>query len=267
MAALPPTVVLLRAIRHHGRPVDRYTLKRRLMRPVTAWRRHRAHRLGPINAHVWAAQNYSAAMRRFYFAVKQNPQLLVDVDLPSSAMVLDLGAYEGSWSMRLLNRPQLRDRDDVRIHAFEPEPSAVERCREATAAEPRFELHPFGLAGRRRCEQLTVDGPGSSIYADHLPVRAHGSVAIELRDVAEVLDALDIGRIDLIKINIEGGEFELLDRLHETDWLRRINTLIVQFHEFAPDAYRSRRRNRKQLQATHRCTWNYSWVYERWDLA
>jgi FkbM family methyltransferase len=240
-------------------------MKRRMMRPVTAWRRRRAHKLGPIDRRVWAAQDYSPAMRRFYFAAKKNPELLVDVDLPSPAVVLDVGAYEGSWSMRLLDRTALRQRLDVRIHAFEPEPSAVERCRRTIADELRIELHPFGLAGRRRNEKLTVGGPGSSIYTDPRSSRAFESVEIELRDVADVLDAMEVDRIDFIKINIEGGEFELLDRLHETGWLRRIDRIIVQFHEFAPDAYRSRRRNRRQLAETHRCTWNYRWVYERWD--
>jgi FkbM family methyltransferase len=240
-------------------------MKRRLMRPLTAWRRHRALRLGSINQQVWAAQDYSPAMRRFYFAAKRNPALLVDVDLRPSAVVLDVGAYEGSWSKRLLNREQLHDRMDVRIHAFEPEPTAIERCRQTIADESRIELHSFGLAGRRRNEQLTVGGPGSSIYADPRPGRRFESVEIELRDVAQVLDAMDVDRIDLIKVNIEGGEYELLDRLHETGWLRRIETVIVQFHEFAPDAYRARRRNRRHLAETHRCTWNYPWVYERWD--
>jgi hypothetical protein len=41
--------------------------------------------------------------------------------------------------------------------------------------------------------------------------------------------------------------------------------VIVQFHEFAPGAYRGRRRNRRALAETHRCTWSYPWVYERWD--
>jgi len=240
-------------------------MKRRLLRPVTAWRRRRAHKLGPINRHVWAAQDYSPAMRRFYFAHKRNPELLVDADLGSPAVVVDVGAYEGSWSKRLLARAQVRDRQDVRIHAFEPQPGAIERCKQFIAAEPRIELHEFGLAGRRRVEQLTVSGPGASIYADSRSGPSVESVEIELRDVAEVLDAIDVDHIDLIKINIEGGEYELLDRLHETGWLRKIDTIIVQFHEFAPDAYRSRRQNRRQLADTHHCTWNYSWVYERWD--
>src|SRR4051812_18855375 len=107
-------------------------MKWRLLRPVTAWRRHRAQKLGPINAYVWAAQHYSGPMRRFYFANKGR-DILTAVDLPPSAVVLDIGAFEGTWSTRLLAREALRDRTDVRIFAFEPEPSAIERCRENLA--------------------------------------------------------------------------------------------------------------------------------------
>ena len=66
---------------------------------------------------------------------------------------------------------------------------------------------------------------------------------------------------------IEGGEYELIDRLHESGWLPRTGVVIVQFHEFTPDAHRARRRNRARLARTHTCVWNYPWVFERWDPA
>ena len=132
-------------------------------------------------------------------------------------------------------------------------------------ADSRVQLHPFGLAGRDRIESMAVGGPGSSVFGDPTSPAFFGSTEIELRDVDAVLASVGADRIDLMKINIEGGEFELLDRLHETGWLGRSGPVIIQFHEFAPDAHRARRRNRRQLAETHRCTWNYAWVYERWD--
>lgn len=245
--------------------MDRYTTKRRLLRPVTAWRRRRAGRLGPINRAVWEAQDYRPAMRRFFHAARAEPDILVDADLRDGAVVLDVGAYEGEWSARVLGRADAQGLRDLRIHAFEPEPGAVQRFRHAIGKDSRTELHPFGLAGRDRLEPLTIGGPGSSVYVDPATPGFFGTAEVELRDVDAVLSSLAVERIDLVKINIEGGEFELLDRLHETGWMGRIGTVIVQFHEFAPDAHRARRRNRRRLAETHRCTWNYSWVYERWD--
>ncbi len=245
--------------------MDRYRTKRRLLRPLTAWRRHRAKRLGSINRAVFEAQDYRPAMVGFFHAARREPALLVDADLPADAVVVDLGAYEGEWSARVLARADERGQPRVRIHAFEPESGAIQRCRRTLGDESRVELHPFGLAGRDRRLRLAVGGPGSSVFADPGAPGFFGSEEVELRDIAAVLTELGAPAIDFLKINIEGGEFEVLDRLYETGWLRRTGPIIVQFHEFAPGAHRARRRNRRQLAETHRCTWSYPWVYERWD--
>lgn len=233
---------------------------------MTAWRRRRrADRLDPFTRAVYESQDYRPAVRRFFLATAQQPDILIDVDLPEGAVVLDVGAYLGEWSERILERADARGPKDLWVHAFEPEPSSIRRFRESIGQDARVQLHPFGLGGRDRLERLAISGPGSSVYLDAATPGLIGSTEVELRDVDAVLSSLTVDRIDLVKINIEGGEFELLDRLHETGWMGRIGPVIVQFHEFAPDAYRARRRNRKRLAETHRCTWSYSWVYERWD--
>lgn len=241
-------------------------MKWRLLSPVTALRRwRRASRADPFTRTVYETHHYRPAMRRFFLDTADNRDILVDVELPEGAVVLDVGAFVGEWSKRILQRADARGRSDIRIHAFEPEPSAIKELLAGVGEDPRLHLHPVGLAGRDRLEQLALGGPGSSVFVDSAAPGFFGTREIELRDVEAVLSSLEVDHIDLIKINIEGGEYELLDRLHETGWLPRVGTVIVQFHEFAPDAYRARRRNRRQLAETHRCTWSYPWVFERWD--
>jgi FkbM family methyltransferase len=245
--------------------VDRYSTKRTLLRPLTAWRRHRAQRLGSINVPVWEAMDYRPSMRTFFHAMRADPDLLITADLPSGAVALDLGAFEGEWSRRLLARADTEGVEDLRIHAFEPEPGAVDHLLATVGQDPRVVIHPFGLAGRDRREPLSIGGPGSSVFDNPSVPSALGVTEIDLRDIDAVLGDLGVDRVDFVKINIEGGEFEVLDRLHASGWLARTGTLIVQFHEFAPGAHRARRRNRRQLAETHRCTWNHAWIYERWD--
>ena len=219
----------------------------------------------PFNVAVFEAHDYRPSMRRFFAATRRAPDLLIDADLPVGAVVLDVGAYEGEWARRILERADARGPVDLRLHAFEPEQRVAQRLGESMRDDHRFRLHPFGLAGRDRVEVMTVAGMGTSQYADPRAPVDFGTMEVPLRDVHAVLSALEVDRIDLMKVNIEGGEFELIDRLHATGWLPRTGTVIVQFHEFAPGAYRGRRRNRRQLAETHRCTWSYPWVYERWD--
>jgi hypothetical protein len=69
-----------------------------------------------------------------------------------------------------------------------------------------------------------------------------------------------------MKINIEGAEYDLLERLDAASWLHRIGALSIQFHEWHPQAHRRRRRIRQMLRRTHDQVWCYGWVWELWAM-
>jgi FkbM family methyltransferase len=245
--------------------VNKYEIKRRMLRPVTAWRRHRAGALGPYKRAVLEAHDYRPAVNQFFGAARQNPRLLYDIDLHDGAVMVDVGGYEGEWSGQILARAETQGARAVDLHVFEPEPNSLERLQRALGEDGRVHLHPFGLASCDRFQRMAVGGPGTSQFKSGSQPGFFGAADLELRDVNTVVTRLGIDHIDVMMINIEGGEYELIDRLYETDWLPRIDCLLVQFHEFGPDAYRARRRNRRELAESHRCTWSYKWVFERWD--
>jgi len=64
---------------------------------------------------------------------------------------------------------------------------------------------------------------------------------IKLVDFATFVAQEDIAnkKVDLISINIEGGEYDLLERIVQThpDMMQSIQ---VQFHDFIPDAVKKR---------------------------
>jgi FkbM family methyltransferase len=195
-------------------------------------------------------------MRRYYEA-GQRTKILLDVDVPPGGVVLDVGAFEGAGAARYL---QYADRPGIRVLCFEPLPDAAEAARRRFEDDPRVEVFAYGLAGRERHEQLSVAGKGSSTFTSD-----GRSIEILLRDIDAVLEELGINEVTFAKVNIEGGEYELIDRLGETGRLSGLRTLVVQFHEFVPGAHRLRRRARRLLGRTHRCTWSYPWIFERWD--
>jgi len=72
--------------------------------------------------------------------------------------------------------------------------------------------------------------------------------------------------VALLKINAEGAEFDVLDRLLKTGQIRQVGTIQVQFHRFVPNAVSRRRAMRRKLKDTHHCIWNVPWVWEMWRL-
>jgi FkbM family methyltransferase len=232
-----------------------YNAKKLLLTPRTAYMRRAEKDLDDVGRKMFELQYYRKPLYEFSAATVQNRDILVDVDIDDDSLVLDVGAFRGEWSEKIWERYQ------PTIHGFEPAPGAYRKMVAKFEGNDKVHAHEFGLGGADATVSLSLNGPGSSVFDD--PVE-FGSVEVRIRDVIAVLDELDIDEVDLLKVNIEGGEYDLLDRLDAADWLPRIRLLLIQFHEWHPKAYRRRRHNRRALRRQHEEVWGYPWVWEHW---
>jgi len=178
-----------------------------------------------------------------------------DYDLNESSLVLDLGGYEGQWASDIFSMY------GCRIVVFEPVKEFAEAIQKRFGRNPRIRVLPFGLGGRTRKERISLCKDGSSIFKT-----SDTTQEIQLLDVSEWLHDQDITAVDLMKVNIEGGEYELLDRLIETGRIGAIRNLQVQFHNVAPDSAMRMEQLRQQVSRTHRPTYQYRFVWENWVL-
>jgi FkbM family methyltransferase len=194
-------------------------------------------------------------MYAFMRATAAKPDILSDADLDPDSVVLDVGAYVGDWS------EEISRRYGAQIHAFEPGPNAGGKLRDRFAAAPNVTVHTYGLGATEARAPLALEGPGSTLRSG---TGTFGSAVVQLRDVAAVLAELGVDHVDLCKLNIEGGEYDVFDRLIETGWLPRIRLVSVQFHEWHPKAYVRRRAIRRELRKTHDEVWAYPFVWELW---
>jgi FkbM family methyltransferase len=238
---------------------SRYELKKAVLRPRTAWRRRRTPDADPYIRAALEAHYYRKPMWDFIHATAAQPDILVAFEVPAGGDVVDVGAYDGSWCEQVLDR-----NPGARAWAFEPDPTAQNRLRRRLGDRDDAQILRFGLTDRDRTATLTLEGPGSSIYADGA-AGTFGSAEIELRRAADVFAELGIDEVALLKVNIEGGEFDLFDHLIATGWLERCDQLLIQFHEWHPRARPRRRRIRRALAATHDEVWNYDFMWERWQ--
>lgn len=83
----------------------------------------------------------------------------------------------------------------------------------------------------------------------------------KIRDAKEVLT----GEYKLVKINIEGMEYDLLDYLIELDMVKNFEYLQIQFHITGDIDYISRYNTIiDNLKKTHIQEWCYPFVWESW---
>ena len=176
-------------------------------------------------------------------------------DLNKNSVVLDLGGYKGQWASDIFARYCCY------IFIFEPVSEFFELIRNRFDKNEKVMVFPFGLGGYTRSTNLHVSGDGSSIF-----VKTGNIEKIEIVDINSWIEHYISNEkdIDLLKVNIEGGEYELLERIIETDLIKKISNLQIQFHEISKHSKYEMEKIQSSLMNTHSITYKYEFVWENW---
>ncbi|WP_442512202.1 FkbM family methyltransferase [Novipirellula sp. SH528] len=182
-------------------------------------------------------------------------ELLYDLPVSTNDLVVDAGGFEGEWTSGMIARYGCRS------EIFEPIPSHVECLNRMFAKNDMVNVHRAALGGSTRTTEFSLLSNSSSEFIQSERVNA---IEVSVVDVHEYLGSLNEQSIACLKLNIEGGEYEVLERLCEQGGLDRIKSLLIQFHR-QPEGWDERRsRITTTLQSTHDCEWSYSMVWEKW---
>lgn len=188
-----------------------------------------------------------------WFADQGDATLRLDYDLGPQSLVFDLGGYEGQWAS------DIHAMYGCRVFVFEPVPAFAARIGRRFRHNPNIRVFDFGLAGRTGEAGISLAQDASSLYH-----AGSDAIRIQLLCAADFLRDEGVTDIDLMKINIEGGEYDLLEHLLDTGLAGRIGNLQVQFHDFVPDARSRMEAIQQRLAATHELTYQYPFVWENW---
>lgn len=192
-------------------------------------------------------------------------QWLIEYPLDSASVVFDVGGYLGEWTWELLRRDfgicsHCGGRQNPKVFVFEPISAFVEECTQRFHDFPKVEILPFALGNCDRPGLLAIKGAASNEEFDQWAQVAE----IHVRDITQFCYDRGIDRIDLISINIEGGEYALLARMIETDLIRICRNVQVQFHDIDPSCALRRKHLQRRLGLTHELKWEYPFVWESW---
>jgi FkbM family methyltransferase len=132
----------------------------------------------------------------------------------------------------------------------------------------KFENHQkvkilnFGLLDENKDIKISSIGAGSSIFA-----RKEGKPLdlVEFRSFIEFVNNNSIKKIHLLYMNIEGSEYQLLKHIIETNFIKNIDHIQIQFHNYIEGSKKLRNQIRKELKETHKCKFNFPFIWERWD--
>lgn len=178
----------------------------------------------------------------------------LNYDLNQNSLVLDLGGYEGQWASDIFGMYRCE------IHVFEPVPQYAQGIRQRFARNQKIHVHQFGLSNKDAEVEMRMAADSSSVFQT-----GGKKIMVMLVDVVSFLQKAGIMYIDLMKINIEGGEYDLLNHLITSGFSSRIRNIQVQFHDFVPEAASRMKQIQEALSHSHRLTYQYEFVWENWE--
>jgi FkbM family methyltransferase len=115
-----------------------------------------------------------------------------------------------------------REYPQSRVTVFEADPDLTNVLRRNLAAAALPDVHVEEAAVWVADGTVTFDNQG----ADKGAVREGAGIRVRAFDLASHLPA----QVDLLKLDIEGAEYAVIDRLHATGGLRGIRNLVAEFH-------------------------------------
>jgi FkbM family methyltransferase len=182
-------------------------------------------------------------------------KLRFDYPLNSESLVLDVGGFTGQWASDIYARY------NCQVWIFEPVPLFANEIKARFMYNPRIKTYNFALGTCSRSESIFLSGDSTSAFAS-----IGHRVAIRYEDVSVFFENQHPKHIDLIKINCEGGEYELLERLLDTGLMKNISNVQVQFHNVSNDSCEQMAKLQRRLSETHRPTYQYRFLWENWQL-
>jgi FkbM family methyltransferase len=145
--------------------------------------------------------------------------------LGSHSIVVDAGAHKGEFSRALSSRV------DCRCVLVEANPELVA----ALKRESRSDVVAAALAGQDGTAEFFFreNIEGGSVFS-RLGDRDVRTTPVEKISLETLLKRAQLESVDLLKLDIEGSEFDILGT-SPAALLRRIGQITVEFHDFLPE--------------------------------
>lgn len=187
--------------------------------------------------------------------IKGDQTLRLDYNLNSHSITFDLGGYEGEWANNIFSKYQCS------IYIFEPVPLYAKKIKKRFEQNSKIRVYDFGLSNSSKFFNLYLSDDGTSEFKNKGKI-----IKGKLVDYVSFIKNENIKKIDLMKFNIEGGEYDLLEYLISSGYVKYIKNLQIQFHNFVPNAKLRMQNIQFLLKKTHKLTYQYAFLWENWRL-
>lgn len=145
--------------------------------------------------------------------------------LSNKSVVVDIGLGEDiSFSKSIIEKYGLT------VHGFDPTPRAINYIK--TLNQQHLILYEYGIGTKRGIAKFYLPNnqnhvSGSIIREQHLGLN---EVQVNLVTIGDIFGILNCTKIDLLKLDIEGAEYDLFESHEFKEYSEHIGMICIEFH-------------------------------------
>lgn len=187
-----------------------------------------------------------------WFKLRGDERFRLGHDLNKNSIVFDMGTYKGDFAENIFSK------FGCRVYAFEPVKEFYQIAKERFSKNKKIKVYNFGLWKENREALIYLNEDGSSMHGKGEPEK------VQFKEIIDFLKREKIKEIDLMEVNIEGGEYELLDYFIKTGLIKKIKNIQIQFHKNIKNYKEKRKEIQRQLNKTHFQIYCFPFIMENW---
>ena len=136
-------------------------------------------------------------------------------------VAIDVGSNVGLFTEFCL------DSGFEKVYSIEPNPLAANEFRKMHSDNPNVIFEEIALTGDGEDVSLSVD-PGNTLVSSIAKTISNNTVLVKSETLNSLIER--VGEIDLLKIDLEGAEYDLLE-VTDIGLLAKANNIILEFHD------------------------------------
>lgn len=131
--------------------------------------------------------------------------------IPSNACIVSAGLGTNTN----FEEDAIKKYRDANVYAFDPTPKSIEYVKKAGSLqkEERFHFFPYGISKTdgREIFYLPADDTAVSCSTIKNMYSSKKNIEVEMRSFKSILELIQVKRIDILKLDIEGTEFVIIE--------------------------------------------------------
>ena len=198
-------------------------------------------------------KNYPGSLGNF-FKDGGNNFIYSKLKLNSDSFVIDGGGYQGEFIDNILIN------FGCKIDSYEPLKKEYENLKKKYFYNDRVKVFNLAIFSDSKELYLNKEGISSYIVNDNI---GKDIVKIKAEDITKIINKKT--KVDLLKLNVEGAEYEILNRVIETNNLNKFGSFLIQYHRSVENSNELRKKIRQKLvKENYQEVFNYDFVWEYW---